>query len=530
MIIRKPFAFLVEKFKLLHFIILIPCIYLAYKLWNLMNFFQDFVASGYATKEVNVVNNYYSFLMIISLIVVIVFFISITLLFRKKNKNDKAYVLLTLFYLMLLAYTIMLPSLLNNAQLSTLDSSTSLIVRGATNIFFWVQIISLIIILLLMFGFDFSTGEFLEIRDEINLDEEDSEEVEININREDYKIKRGFRRYFREIKYYIIENKNIFKVIFAILGFVLVVLIIKFIISLNTSVKVDQNFRYSNFQITFNDSYLSTLDYSGNKIMDGKVYLAVKVKVKNITNDLVTLNTSDFCLYLNDECYYPTLDRSGKFLDIAKPYYAEAIGKGVENEYVLVYELDEGLAKSTYKIRILDSLVKKNDDIIPKYKEINLTPSYSDTVTEVGSYSIDNEIEFKNSTLLDSKLNIKDYLLTNNYKYSYDFCYNDNCILSYNSVNPTSGKYLLVIDDELYLDENASYTKYKLGTNNFFNDFVKVEYYINDNKYETSVVDKTPQKSDKTTLEVNSNVTLADKINLIITIRDKRYTINLKES
>ena len=541
MIIRKPFAFLVEKFKLLHFIILIPCIYLVYMFWRLSEFFNTFVSSGYVTTIADVPGKYYSFLMIIALILIILFTGLVALLFKKKNKFYLPYVIITIGYIIILAITIILPSVLHNAEVETLESSTSLIFRGIMSIAFYMQIVFNLAIILLSFGFDIRTGEFLDIKEEINLDENDSEEIEINVKSDDYKVKRFLRRYSREIKYYIIENKNIFKVIAAVLGILIIFLIGKFFFTMNRNVRVDQSFNYSNFSLSFNSSVLSTLDYNGNVISNGKIYLANKIKVSNKTNKLLKLTTSDFCLEIGDDCYYPTLDRSGKFLDLAKPYYAEQIGRGTSNEYVLVYELDESLVKSKYKIKVLDSLTYKNGEPTPKYKEINITPSFSNSVNNVGNYSLGQEIDLSKTTLLNSKIKIDNAYISQYYRYDYYVCKdndcdvnecsddNDKCKKLQDAVAASYGSYFIVMDAEYTLDENSSYAKYKLGSNDFFEDFVDVNYKSEGIEHTLNVKDATPKKSNKKiVLEVNSAIKYADEINLFITVRDKRYVLKIK--
>ena len=531
MIIRKPFAFILHRFKTLHFLILIPCLYLIYMMWNLKTFFDDFVGNGYVTSLEGVVSKYYSFLMLIAPVIVIIFMLLVRALFNKKNKNSTLYSTVILHEIAFLIYLVMLPSLLIKAQAAELESSTSLIVRGVTSIFFYTNCIKVFFIIIMAFGFDLNTWEFLDVREEINLDEEDNEEVEINVNREDYKFKRWLNRYIREIKYYVIENKNIFMVLAGIAGVILLVLFISFLISLNRVVRVDQQFRYSNFSFKFNNSYLTTLDYGGNKIMDGKVYLATKVTITNITNGLVSVNTDDFCLDINDECIYPTLDRSGKFLDLARPYYGEKIGSGETNEYVLVYELDENLTNARYKVKVLDKLTYKKDEVIPKYKVITLTPTYTTSVSRVGEYILGEEVKFDKTALLNTTLKINSYELVNTYRYTYDYCYQEKCMESMNAVAASSGKVLVILSADFHMDEEASYTKFKLGTNDFFGDFAKIEYSVSNTKHIVDVTNKTPKNyNDKIIIETNASIKEADDINLLITIRDKCYTFKLKEA
>ena len=529
MIIRKPFAFIVQRFKLLHFIAVILCAYLGYTFWHIKGFFNDFVVNGYVTNITDASSKYYSFLMVLACLVLIVFTIVITMLFKKKN--------------------LFLPGLLRNAERSSLESSTSLILRGLSSIIFYSIPISAFVILLLAYGFDIKTGEFLDIKDEINLDEEDSEEVELNLKNEDYKAKRLIRRYFRGVKYYVIENKNIFIVLGGILGVIILFFVGRFIISLNRVVRVDQSFRYSNISLTFNESVLSTIDYGGNQLNDGKIYLAVKIKATNVSNDLVTITTDDFCLDMNNYCIYPKLDKSGKFIDLAKPYYGEKIGQGKTYEYVIVYELDESQTKSRYKIKILDSLVYKENELIPKYKEITLTPTFSNSSNNIGTYSLGEEIILNKTPLLNTKIKAESFEIVDNYRYTYDYCYKvkcekvkpkeecentlyaDKCIASQNSIVAASGKTFITLKGSLELDENATYTKYKLNTNNFFSDFAKIMYEVNGIKYYANVADKTPENdTNNIVLEVPNAIKSASSLKLIITIRDKSYTLKLEKS
>lgn len=541
MIIRKPYAFLVEKFKLLHFIVLIPCIYLIYMFWRVSDFFNTFVVNNYVTTEINLSDKYYSFLMILGAIIIISFCLLVASLFKKKNKFYYPYLLIVILYVIVFFTSAFLPGLLHNAENELLESSASLIIRGVMSVEFYVQIIAILMFILLAFGFDIRNGEFLDIKEEINLDENDSEEVEINIKSDDYKAKRFARRYFREIKYYVIENKNIFKIIGAVLGVVLFVFFIKFVISMNRTVRVDQTFGYSNFRLSFNSSVLSTLDYNGNVISSGKVYLANKVTVTNISNSLVALSTYDFCLEIGEDCYYPKLDRSGKFIDLARPYYAEKIGRETSYEYVLVYELDEALARSKYKIKILDSLTYKKDSVIPKYKEISITPAFSDSVRDVGSYAVNEEINLSKTTLMDTKLKVTNANISQYFRYDYFECKSDNCNVDecndsndnckklQDALAANFDKYFIILDGEFHLDEKSSYSKNKLGSNDFFNDFTDVKYKINGKENISSVKDVTPKNArGKIVLEVNSAIKNADEVSLIITIRDQRYTLKIK--
>ena len=528
MIIRKPFAFIIQKFKLLHFLVLVPVLYLVVKFYHLKNFFNKFVVDGYLTDITNAPEVYYSFLMLFACIIIIAFCVLLIALFKRKNKYYFPYLLVGLFYLGVFVFSLFTKGLLVNAVNSELASSTSLIIRSLTMILFYGQVVCIPIILLLTFGFDIRSGEFIDIKEEISFDEEDSEEVEINLASDNYKVKRWFNRYIREIKYYFIENKNIFIVLGSILGIIILFFIGKFLLSLNRVIRVDQSFNYSKISLTITGSTLSTLDYGGNVISDGKIYLAVKVNAKNNTTDLLPIVTSDFCLEVDGQCVYPTLDRSGKFIDLGLPYYGEKIGKDRSYDYVFVYELAEEQAQNKYKVKVLDSLVYKKDEVIPKYKEITLTPSYISNVNKVGDYSIGSEIKFNQSNLLNTTFKVTNAVISDFYRYNYNYCYKDNCYDSVNSVTAASNNMLLVLDGELNEDVSSAFFRSVGNKASFYDNFCTIKYTLNGKEYVAEVKDKTPKEvSGKVVLETTGSIRNADSIQLIITIRDKAYYLNV---
>lgn len=530
MIIRKPYAFLVNHFRKIHLIMLLPLLYLAYKSFKLMDFFNDYYLAGYKTTQEGLANIYYSPLITLSCIAILILCFTVISLFRKKNKGHTSYVIVSIVYSVLFLISLFIGGVLTSFESNNVDSAIVLMFRGFSSVFFYIQPVSILIFLFSGLGFNFKDFEFVNIKDEINLDEQDSEEVEVNVGVDNYKIKRGFRRYVRELKYYVIENKAYFLTFAGILGVIILFFVGKWIISFNRIVRVDKAFSHSSFSVTFNDSLLSTLDYNGKKIQDGKIYLAVKTTIKNNTNNLLALDTDNFWLDIDGTYYYPKLDRSGKFLDLAKPYYGDKVRSGQNEEIVLVYELDESLIKYNYKIKVLDSITYKKNEIIPKYKEITLKPKYSATINNNGTYSIGDVVTLSKTNLGYTTLYFSDYTISKTYQYTYQFCYNDECRSSMNSVTADASSVLLTLKGNIDLDSNCSYAKNKLSDNKFSNDFMKVEYTIGNTTNTVDVKDLTPSNSSGIiVLQTKSDVRNASSIKLIVTVRNERYEIVLKQ-
>ena len=71
MIIRKPFKFLIEHFKIINVILMLLVSFVIFKFFNIMQFFGNFVTNSYTTSEVDLAAHYIGILLPIALIVII---------------------------------------------------------------------------------------------------------------------------------------------------------------------------------------------------------------------------------------------------------------------------------------------------------------------------------------------------------------------------------------------------------------------------------------------------------------------------
>ena len=71
MIIRKPFKFLIEHFKIINVILMLLVSFVIFKFFNIMQFFGNFVTNSYTTSEVDLATHYIGILLPITLIVII---------------------------------------------------------------------------------------------------------------------------------------------------------------------------------------------------------------------------------------------------------------------------------------------------------------------------------------------------------------------------------------------------------------------------------------------------------------------------
>ena len=86
MILKKPYAFLIKNFRLIHLILTGLIGYLLFRTFNLYNFFSRYVENVYATLGDALPSNYITVFMFLVSIIIIVFSLAMFLLMQKKDK------------------------------------------------------------------------------------------------------------------------------------------------------------------------------------------------------------------------------------------------------------------------------------------------------------------------------------------------------------------------------------------------------------------------------------------------------------
>ena len=198
MILRKPYAFLIKHFKLIHLFLTAIYIYLAFYTSSILNYYNNFI-SGSTGKlnAINYINSYYLIAIILSIIISII----ILILMIHKKKPRFLYIILILIYIIIAAILSMSMSGLNTIYFSVLDTQTLRLYRDLLRIILIIQYIIIAITLIRGLGFDIKKFDFVKDLNEMNIEVSDDEEVELTIGNTNT-ITRKMRRYIREFKYY----------------------------------------------------------------------------------------------------------------------------------------------------------------------------------------------------------------------------------------------------------------------------------------------------------------------------------------
>lgn len=529
MILRKPYAFLIKNFKKIHLILTFLLVYLAIKIYGIVKFFSEYASSGYYNVVSNIAGSHINIFMYIAVILILAAGIFIYMLMYNKKKNTKYYMALIIYYIIVFIMLSVSFGIFSSLEKASADVQMARIYRDVSLMISLPQYFFILYTFLRGCGFNLKQFNFQLDLKELEIEASDAEEVELTVGIETYKAKRSIRRFIREFSYYIKENTFIFICIISIVGLVIGTSIFMNLNVYHKVYKENKVIPYKTFNIKVNKSYLTNKDYSGKVILNNKYYLVLNVNILNRSTINNKIKLTDFRLKINNDNIYPTKNKMEYFVDLGTPYKEDKIKANSNDNYLLIYELDSNQIRKNYIIKILDSIDYTVGDLKTKYKDVKVIPQNLENITDKKEASINEEVSLNNSITKNSKLKITNYDIQNTYKYNYDFCVENECKVSTNIITPdytkASNSSLIILDYEFSLDENSSIK----NINFFFEQYAKIRVTNNDNQtvYDTKNL-TTSEIKDKIVLQTDSSIKTADKIDLVLDIRNTEYIINLK--
>ena len=206
MVLRKPYAFIIKHFKLLHLALLACLIFILITMNDINNLFENFQRANtlmYAGADVYVNNVVYLFLLVIIGLAGVIFWI-----LRFKKKPTTLYLLLIIYGVALVPVYAYLFSLLTSMIDNLTNLDTIILAKDISMIATWPSYVFIAICFIRGIGFNLKQFNFSKDLKELQIDEKDNEEVEVTFGQNNYKYLRFIRRTIRECKYYILENKT----------------------------------------------------------------------------------------------------------------------------------------------------------------------------------------------------------------------------------------------------------------------------------------------------------------------------------
>lgn len=516
MVLKKPYAFLIKHFKLIHLLLCIPLIYLIIRTGAIASFLSSYVASNYYTKEINIAGTYINYFMYFAVIIIILLVLAVFFLMRQKEKDTKLYLFMLIYFIILFILISLCHNALSLLEVGDLEAQTVRGYRDIAWIFYIPQFFFVIYTGMRGVGFDIKKFNFEEDVKELEINDIDNEEFELVFGKDAYKYKRNIRRFFREFRYYILENKIIFSILLAFIGIFFGTLLYLNYGVYNKTFRQTQKMNHNGLQLSVVDSVLSNLDLGG-KTIDGKYYLAIAMKIKNNTKEVTTLDYENIRVNVAKHSILATLDKSNYFADLGIPFTRDTkILPGTDNTYVLTYEIDESFLKKDINLKILESVQFEIGSVTPIYKTIKLKYKTISENKEEKTMDFQKILELSNTRLGLVQIKLEKMQIEKSYVYQYGNLKN--------RVSASSSKKLLILERMFSMDEYTEYYKSRRGKSSFTKDFLSLSYEIDGNQKNIAITDVTPKEIDNVwVFEVPQELEIARHINLIVTVRGTSY-------
>lgn len=348
MILRRPYAFLIKHFRLIHLILFALLAIITYNASTVLNFFKDYITANGNMEILS--SNYINAFIYIAPIIIIGLSISIFYLMKYKDKPRLYYIILIIVSVLCTGVYTYLYLSIRSLETTTVSARIIRLYRDIARSNFYVLFVMCIPTLIRGLGFDIKKFNFSKDLKELNLSEEDSAEVEVSIDVSSNGLKRTGRRTLRELKYYYVENKFFINIILGTLILILVMLFPfnKYVV--NRNLKEGEVLGTSAFNIKVTDSYLT----DRKRISKDNSYVILKVSVIGKVNKY-SLDLDHFVLEGKNNKYVPSQKFYLYFNDIGTGYRNNILDTTSYKDYILVFNINNIDKDSNFIFRYVDN-------------------------------------------------------------------------------------------------------------------------------------------------------------------------------
>lgn len=530
MILRKPYAFLIKHFRFIHLLMLVVLTLINIHFSDLYSLFSDLQKTStyiYATATTYISSNIIIFIISGSILTWIIYW-----LFKEKNKPNKFYLFMLVFYLITFGFNIFINSTLKTMVDVSVGSERVMLCKDFAFMIKYSSYIFMAYALISAIGFNIKQFNFSKDIAELNIADEDSAEFEILIGKNNYKYARLFRRSKRELKYYFLENKI---AILSVIGIIVVAFSIVGFYYYNTFIKKigkDESTTVNGITYTIRNSYITSLDYNGNLVKKGYKFVIVDMSFYNSNIVAKSLDLTKIKLRNGELEYYPTTAYNSYFYDLGYPYNnKDIIDKYSEYNASLTFILPETTTSKKFTLLVEKGVESNIMGIFADYQEFDVKPIILDKNYETGNIELNQEFATDVVGQNTFDITFKGYMMKDTYDSKYIRCSNLDKCDTYSKIVSTesySTNTMLIVDYDL-----------KLGTNNYLarkfkdvNKFLSKIIYLKYNTYGTEYMDKINviKNSDidnKLFINVERKINKADNIMLVLKLRTGEYTIPL---
>jgi len=527
MILRKPYAFLIKHFKLIHIILTILMFLFFLRMRDVTNFLTEYIDLSTYEQMGGVVNEYIGIAGLLLPIIIIAIDIVVLLLLKMKNKPIKFYLFSILAYFIELVMMIISFIVLTNIQQGEATVTFTQIFRDLIDTMSYATIPFIVVTLVRGVGFNIKQFNFKKDLMELNIVEEDSEEFELEVDVDTEDIKAKINRKIRFIKYTYLENKVIFFSIFGIIILGIVFMVFSYINNIEKIYKENETFNSYGLNLSVKNSYKTKYAGDGTLIRKDKFYVIVELYATNSYEQELNIPYENIYLRVSEDTKYSPIDNyKDEFAEFGLRFISTDNIKSLEKrQVVLLYEIDLEYFNNQLRFEYLISKESNSKDASYSYAKVDLKVKEFNKVESKDEKNIGQKLLFKNSFIEGTELTIEEILFNRKFSYKYTQLIGDEEIQFTKAIIPTDSssykKTIMRLTTDLKKNDKLNERVYS----SLYEKYANIEYKKDGKivKHRAKIIDLTPQNSKYTYLEVMEETSKSDYVALIFTIRDKEY-------
>lgn len=443
MILRKPYAFLIKHFQKIHFVLLLLTIFILYKNLNFSSMVGEYLTTKYYNPNLTPMSEYASFFTYFVLFLIVVISAILIYLLYHKKKPVIVYGLFIAEYVAVMISFAYAASYFERTGFGLINLQQALLVRDILFIVSIPQYAVLVLLVIRTLGLDLKRFGFREDEEYIDIQEEDREEFEVEVGIDPNNIKRTIRQKWRFFRYFLEENKLIITILLSVVVLIVLYQGYQIVFVKNRVYHLNEVFDANIYQMKINQIYFTGRDYKGAKVNNEKrKYLIVDLNIKNKAQVETDIDTNKFVIAARNKFYAPIRTHDKYFTDLGQGYQGEKIKPGVDNRFLLIYEImpeDLGSAYTLYYQEVLS----RNE---AKLRKIESPITDLSDVGEVEKKQLEEEMTVKFYNGKEEKFQIKSFEMKEEITYLSTSCYVWDCRVYENTLKSSSftGKPLIL--------------------------------------------------------------------------------------
>ena len=539
MILRKPYAFFIKYFKVLHAVMAVFIAIIMYNSVRLYSFFRtysiDYRSASSSFTDVNYLNFFAYFMVILALILTAV--LLSVMIYKKKPKMLYIYNVI-LFVLLLILYYFTQPSL-RTVSHAVLDIRVSKAFRDLYLIALLFEILDLVLMIVRASGFDIKRFDFVSDLHQLNISEKDSEEIEVALEFDKDQVRRGLKNKFRNAKYVYFEHRFIINIAVILLAAFIGIFVYRNVSAYTARYSIGETFTASSVTLNIKDSYILDSTADGTKLVETEgdnagVIVLVRFQIRGSQINQ-TFNTGVVNLNIGKFSYGQNSKLASNMTDLGTAYVSQKVTEEFKT-YVLAFEIPSRLANKKMHLKINDSNSYVKGKAGAKNVLVRLKPVDLRKDGQLFEKNLNETINFDDSILGSSSMTISSFEINNKFRLDYKYCYGTNkCADSYEYLTPTAtGNYfktLIKMSGSVMIDKTNNISDIS-DFRTLLNRYGYINYLVGEKwqmaKINSADIKPKTAKTNDYFIEIPYDVKDSSSINLTLKIRNQNYKYTLK--